>query len=62
MNECGARWQISKRVWYSLVSVTLKSQAVEVLLLLSALDSAERDIFLSSGGQGQLTCGNLLTF
>ena len=43
------------------MSVTLKSQAVGVLLLLSALDSAERVTFLSSGGQGQLTCGNPLT-
>ena len=44
------------------MSVTLKPQAVEVLLSLSALDSAERVTFLSSGGQGQLTCGNPLTF
>ena len=62
LNECGARWQISERVWNSLVSATLKSQAVGVLLSLSALNSAERVIFMSSGGQGQITSGNPLTF
>ena len=54
LNECGTRWWSRHEVTWK---TTAQGQAGEVLLLLSALDSAER----VSGGQGQLTCGNPLT-